>query len=73
MQKNFFKVKSFLIKFDLWSNTIATQLEDNRFRVVLDTADHGVFEYTGAFRIRPHCQLLQNIVQIDLPPSNDSM
>jgi len=59
MQKYFVKVKSFLVKFNLWSNAVATQLEDNRFRVLLDAANDCIIKYTGGFRVSPHCQFLQ--------------
>jgi len=53
MQKDFLKVKSFLVKLNLWSNTIATKLEHNRFWVVLDAAYQSIFKYTGAFGVSP--------------------
>jgi len=59
MQKYFVKVKSFLVKFNLWSNTVATQLEDNWFRVLLDAANDRIVKHASGFRVGPHCQFLQ--------------
>jgi len=58
MQKYFVKVKRFLIKFNLWSNTIATKLENDRFRILLDAANDCIVKYADGFRVSPHCQLL---------------
>jgi len=54
MQKDFIKVKNFFVELNLWSNAIATKLEDNRLWIVLDAAYHCVFKYTGSFRVSPH-------------------
>lgn len=61
MQQHFVEVKSLLVKFNLWSDTIATELEDDGFGVVFDAAHDSVVKYTGSFRVRPHRQLLQRI------------
>jgi len=61
MQKYFVKVQSFLIKFNLWSNTITTKLENNRFWIVLDAANDCIIKYAGGLRVSPHRQFLQHI------------
>jgi len=59
MQKYFVKVQRFLIKFNLWSNTIAVKFENDRLGILLDAANNCIVKYSSSFRVSPHCQLLQ--------------
>jgi len=70
MQKYFVKVKSFFIQFNLWSNTITTQVEDNWFWIVLDAANDCVLKFTCGFWVSPHCQVLQHTPTVS-PLYND--
>jgi len=59
MQEYFLEMKSFLIKFDLRSNTITAKVEYDWLWIVLDAAYNSVVELTGRLRVGPNDQLLQ--------------
>ena len=69
MNEDLFEVQRLSVQFQFWSHAVAYDLEDDRLRVLFDTAHECVLICTGHLRVRPNIQILKyNTLNIlDIP------
>ena len=59
MNEDLFEVQRLSVQFQLWSHTVAYDLEDDRLRVLFDTAHKCILIGAWHLRVCPNIQILK--------------